>query len=103
MTEIQGRIQSVRASSPTPAEALQTISRLKAEEVTRRWNEFPGKNTEGVASFQTQHGSARIGAMVHHKDPFGLDSVEVWLGPQEGPPASASSTRRSSFPTPGGT
>jgi hypothetical protein len=84
--EFQGKVRDVREGSPTPAQALQAISRLKAQEVKRKWDEFEGKNLEGVAGFQTKHGQARIGGIVHREDPDGLDSVEVWVGPQSGPP-----------------
>lgn len=87
MSEVTDHIRDVREGSPTPAEALQAISRAKAKEVAQRWTEFPGKNMSGVAHFQTRNGSAQIGAIVHRQDENGLDSVDVWLGPQQGPPA----------------
>jgi len=87
MIEIRDKIRDVAEGSPTPAEALQAVSRLKAREVAQRWAEFPGKNMEGVASFQTRRGQAQIGAVRHNQDSDGIDSVEVWVGPQQGPPA----------------
>lgn len=86
MSELGDKIRDVREGSPTPAEALQAVSRLKAKAIKERWDEFGGRNLEGVATFQTKHGSTQIGAVVHREDPNGLDSVEVWLGPQVGPP-----------------
>lgn len=89
--EIKGlpeKIRDIREGSPTPAEALQAITRAKAKEVTATWARFDGKNMDGVASFQTRNGQAQIGGIRHHHEPDGLDSVDVWLGPEsEGPPA----------------
>ena len=85
---IPDKIRDIREGSPTPAEALQAITRAKSKEVATRWDEFGGKNMNGVATFQTRSGQAQIGAIRHRQEPDGLDSVEVWLGPQsEGPPA----------------
>lgn len=89
--EIKGlpeKIRDIREGSPTPAEALQAITRAKAKEVASRWGAFEGKNLNGVASFQTRSGQAQIGAIRHRQEPDGLDSVEVWTGPEtDGPPA----------------
>ncbi|QEQ93601.1 hypothetical protein SEA_ZUKO_23 [Streptomyces phage Zuko] len=87
MTDITGKIRDIREGSPTPAEALQAISHEKAKEVESRWEQFPGKNMEGVASFQTRGGMAQIGHVQHVSNPDSLDYVEVWVGPQQGPPA----------------
>ncbi len=87
MTEITDKIRSLNEGSPTPAGALQAVSRAKAEEVGARWDSFLGKNMDGVASFQTRGGMAQIGAIQHVSNPDGLDSVEVWVGSAEGPPA----------------
>lgn len=86
MSEIQSKIRDVRQGQPTAAEALQAVSRLKADEVATRWNEFTGKDMNGVATFHTPQGESRIGGIRHHSDPSGLDSVEVWVGPQVGSP-----------------
>jgi len=88
MSEIQDKIRDIREGSPTLAEALQEISRAKAQEVTKRWEGYPGKNMRGVASFKTRNGEATIGGVRFHSDPDRLDSVEVWVGPQQGPPTS---------------
>lgn len=85
--DITDKLRDISEDSPTPAEALQALAAAKAQEVGVRWAQFQGKNMEGIASFQTRTGSAQIGAIRHVPDPDGLDSVEVWVGPQEGPPA----------------
>ncbi len=87
MTDIKDKLQGIKEGSTTPAEALQALAAAKAGEVETRWNDFPGKNMDGVASFQTRTGSAQIGSVRHVSNPEGLDSVEVWTGPQVGPPA----------------
>lgn len=87
MSDITDKIRDIRDGSPTPAEALQAISREKAKEVEARWDAFSGKNLEGVASFQTRGGMAQIGHLRHVSNPDNLDYVEVWVGPQQGPPA----------------
>lgn len=87
MTEITDKIRDIRDGSPTPAEALQAISRAKAEEVESRWDNFQGKNMEGLATFQTRSGQAQIGHVRRVPNPGNLDSVEVWVGPHQGPPA----------------
>lgn len=87
MTEITDKIRDIREGSPTPAEALQAIARAKAKEVGSRWDSFLGKNMDGVASFQTRSGAAQIGGIRHVENVDNLDSVEVWIGPQVGPPA----------------
>lgn len=88
MKGLSEKVRDIREGSPTPAEALQAITRAKAKEVASRWDSFPGKNLAGIASFQTRSGPAQIGGIRHRQEPDGLDSVEVWLGPpSEGPPA----------------
>lgn len=87
MTDITDKIRDIREGSPTPAEALQAISRAKAEEVGLQWDNFQGKNMEGLATFQTRSGQAQIGHVRHVSNPGNLDSVEVWVGPHQGPPA----------------
>lgn len=87
MTEITDKIRDIREGSPTPAEALQAISRAKAKEAAQRWDSFQGKNMAGVASFQTRSGAAQIGGIRHVESVDNLDTVEVWVGPQVGPPA----------------
>lgn len=81
------KIRDIRDGSPTPAEALQAIARAKAREVGETWKGYQGKNMNGVATFRTRSGrTAQIGAIQVNEDPSGLDSVEVWVGPQQGPP-----------------
>lgn len=81
------KIRNINEGSPTPAEALQAISRAKAREVGQMWKEYPGKNMKGIATFRTRNGrTAQIGAIRVNEDPSGLDSVEVWVGEQQGPP-----------------
>lgn len=87
MTDIPKNIRDIREGAPTPAEALRGICRLKTEAVVKAWHEYGGRNMEGIATFQTRNGSAQIGAVVHSKDETGLDLVDVWTGPQQGPPA----------------
>lgn len=86
MTEIQEKIRDIREGSPTPAEALREISRVKAREVVRRWENHPGKNMQGVVSFRTRRGEATIGGVEYHQDDNKLDAVSVWVGPRQGPP-----------------
>jgi hypothetical protein len=87
MTDITDKLRDINEESPTPAEALQALASAKAQEVGVRWAEYPGKNMDGIASFQTRSGSAQIGAIRHVSNPDNLDAVEVWVGPQDGPPA----------------
>lgn len=87
MTDITEKLRDITEDSPTPAEALQALAAAKAQEVGVQWAQFPGKNMDGLASFQTKSGSAQIGGIRHVSNPEGLDSVEVWVGPQQGPPA----------------
>lgn len=87
MSEIRETVRDIRENSPTPAEALQAVSRAKAVEVLRRWDSFQGKNLDGVATFRTRTGKATIGGIRHRQDAEKLDSVEVWTGPVKGSPA----------------
>src|SRR3546814_12994625 len=82
MNEIRARIQDIRENSPTPAEALRQVSQVKALEVVKRWDSYPGRNMKGVASFSTRYGEARIGGIRYRPDAEKLDSVEVWVGEQ---------------------
>mgnify|MGYP001083386149 CR=1 FL=1 len=86
MSEIHDKLRDIREGSPTPAEALQAMARVKAKEVVSQWKGYGGKNMDGVASFMTKRGEATIGGVEYHQDDEKLDSVEVWVGKRQGPP-----------------
>jgi len=90
MSEIRERFKHLLPESATPAETLKAMAQAKAEVVSSEWEDFPGKNLEGTASFSTRQGEVAIGE-IRHRPAEGdkeLDSVEVWVGgPAAGPPA----------------
>lgn len=83
---IHDDLGALREEAPTAAQALQRISREKAREVARQWDKHPSRNMDGTATFHTRAGKATIGSIRYHPDDDRLDSVEVWTGPQQGPP-----------------
>lgn len=87
MNEILDRVKMAQAGSTTPAGALRALAREKAKEVTRLWQEHPGKNLDGVVSFQTSGGETHIGHMEMRQDDNGPLGVEIWLGKKDGPPS----------------
>jgi len=90
MSEVRERFQELLPESATPAETLQAMAKAKAEVVETHWEDYPGKNLEGAASFATRQGEVTIGEIrrAPAEDEKDLDSVEVWLGSAAaGPPA----------------
>jgi len=89
MSEIRERFQRLLPDSATPAQTLKAMAQAKAEVVTERWENFPGRNMEGAASFSTRQGGVTIGEIRHNpaNGEGELDSVEVWIGgSHSGPP-----------------
>lgn len=90
MSDLRARFQELLPERATPAETLRAMAQAKAEVLSVEWEEFPGKNIEGTASFATRQGSVVIGDIRHlpGEGEKELDSVEVWVGgPAAGPPA----------------
>lgn len=86
MNEYLSRVKLAKDSSTTPDESLRLLAAAKAKVIQDIWDEYPGKNMKGVASFQTSGGSTSIGHIEIRNDQDGPLGIEVWLGERGGEP-----------------
>lgn len=86
MNKYLSTVREAKDSSTTPDESLRRLAEAKARIIKNLWDQFPGKNLEGVASFATRDGSTHIGHIEIKHDQDGPLGVEVWLGPKSGEP-----------------
>jgi hypothetical protein len=87
MNDLKKQIDEELSSARTPMQREVAVSRAKSKICQRSWEEYGGKNNEGVAVFRLARGrEVRIGH-VEYVEENGVPAVLVWQGKRTGPPA----------------